>query len=236
VFFCSHVVARLFMGFGLLLLTIMTTSPALSLLLAILASVIIRMLDGNWLTSMRLLYLLRWFVIPILLLHMFFTPGQLLFPDWPVGVSREGLMQGIRLSLHLTSMYAMAIMIFRLLGHAEWLRVLMRLPWFGERMMVQALMMMSMKQHMSRLLFYLRQQFRLRYDWKKSPLLLMSAFRQALADASTHAQMIWLRWPQQPSMLISVHVENSMSVFHHYLFSALWAVVGCISLLLPWLT
>jgi len=235
-FFGSQSGSRLIMGFGLLLLTITTTSLWLSLLLAVLAAVIIRLLDGNWRTSLRLLYLLRWFVIPILLLHMFFTPGQLLFPGWPIGVSREGLMQGVRLSLHLSSMYAMAMMMFRLLSHAEWLRLLMRLPWFGERMMVQALMMMSMKQHMAQLLLYLRQQFRLRYDWKKAPLLLMTAFRQALADASTHAQMLWLRWPQQPSMLLSTGIENRISTLHNYLFSTLWATVGCISLLLPWLT
>jgi len=89
---------------------------------------------------------------------------------------------------------------------------------------------------MAQLLLYLRQQFRLRYDWKKAPLLLMAAFRQALADASTHAQMLWLRWPQQPSMLLSTGIESRISTFHNYLFSTLWAVVGCISLLLPWLT
>ncbi len=236
IFFGSQAVARLIMGFGLLLLTIMTTSLWLSLLLTVLATVMIRMLDGNWRTSVRLLYLLRWLVIPILLLHILFTPGQLLFPGWPIGVSREGLMQGIRLSLHLSSMYAMAIMMFRLLGHAEWLRLLMQLPWFGERMMVQALMMLSMKQHMGQLLLYLRQQFRLRYDWKKAPLLLMAAFRQALADASTHAQMLWLRWPQQPSMLISTADKKHLPVLPNYLFSTLWAALGCISLLLPWLT
>jgi len=225
------------MGFGLLFLTITTTSLWFAVLLAVLAAVIIRLLDGNWHTSLRLLRLLRWFVIPILLLHMLFTPGQLLFPGWPIGVSREGLMQGMRLSIHLTSMYAMAMMMFRLLSHSEWLRLLMQLPWFGERIMVQALMMMFMKQHMNMLLLYLRQQFRLRHDWKNTHLLLMTAFRQALADACTHAHMLWLRWPQQPSMLmISISNANRISTFHSGLFSALWTAVGCTGLLLPWLT
>lgn len=235
-FFGSHAIARLIMGFGLLFLTITTTSLWLAMLLAVLAAAIIRLLDGNWRTSRRLLRLLRWFVIPILLLHIIFTPGQLLFPGWPIAVSKEGLMQGIRLSIHLASMYVMAMMMFRLLSHAEWLRLLMQLPWFGERMMIQALMMMSMKQQIGRLLLYLRQQLRLRYDWKKIPLLLMTAFRQALADACTHAHMLWLRWPQQPSMLISVSNENRTSTFHNCLFSTLWATIGCTSLLLPWLT
>jgi len=236
VVFGSHAASRLMMGFGLLFLAIMTTSIWSGLLLVMLAVVIIRLLDGNWSTSLRLLRLLRWFVIPILLLHMLFTPGQLLLPGWPIGVSREGLRQGLWLSIHLSSIYTMAMLMFRLLVHAEWLRLLMLLPRFGERMMVQMFMMMSMKQYMGMLLSYLRQQFRLRDDWKKMPLVLMAAFRQALADASTHAQMLWLRWPQQPSMFIPVSAENSMSVFHKRLFSCLWAVFGCISLLLAWLT
>jgi len=233
--FGSHVASRLIMGFGLLFLAITTTSILSGLLLAMLAVVIIRLLDGNWLTSLRLLRLLRWFVIPILLLHILFTPGQFLLPGWPITVSREGLMQGMRLSIHLTSIYTIAILMFRLLAHAEWLRLLMLLPRFGERIMVQALMMMSMKQYIGKLLSHLRQQFRLRTDWKNTPLVLMTAFRQALADASTHAQMLWLRWPQQPPMFTLVSAENSISTFHKRLFSGLWTTCGCISLLLPWL-
>ncbi|MDQ6996057.1 MAG: hypothetical protein Q9M82_01170 [Mariprofundus sp.] len=234
-FFGSHAASRLFMGFGLLFLAIMTTSIGPGLLLAILASVIIRLLDGNWRTSLRLLYLLRWFVIPIVLLHMLFTPGQLLLPGWPIAVSREGLMQGIRLSIHLSSIYVMAMMMFRLLTHAEWLHLLMLLPRIGERVMVQSFMMMSMKQHMGKLLSYLRQQFQLRHDWKKSPLLLMAAFRQALTDASIHAQMLWLRWPKTPSMLAPSVDKNNISTFHKCLFSGLWTLCGGISLLTPWL-
>jgi len=233
-FFCSHAVSRLLLGVGLLSLAITATSIFAAVLLAILALVLIRALDGDWRTGLRLLRLLRWFVIPILLLHMLFTPGQLLLPGWPIGVSREGVVQGAWLSVHLTSIYAMAILMFRLLAHAEWLCLLMRLPRFGEQMMLQALMMMSMKQHMGALLSYLQQQFRLRYDWKKLPLVLMAAFGRALADASTHAQMLWLRWPQQACLPVTA--ENCLSILQRRLFSTLWAVCGSASLVLPWLT
>jgi len=236
IFFGSHVASRLIMGFGLLFLAVSATSLWIALLLAVLAAVIVRLLDGNWHTSLRLLRLLRWFIIPILLLHMLFTPGQLLLPGLPIGVSREGLMRGLWLSVHLASIYAMAILMFRLLGHTEWLRLLMRLPHCGERLMVQAFMMISMQQQMGKLLSNLRQQFRLRYDWKKIPLLLMTAFRHALADASIHAQILWLRWPQHPSMLAFVSAENRISTANKLLFSTFWATCGGISLLLPWLT
>jgi len=235
-FFCSHAISRLLLGIGLLFLAITASSMLAAVLLAVFALVLIRVLDGSWRTCFRLLRLLRWFVIPILLLHMLFTPGQLLLPGWPIGVSREGLMQGAWLSVHLITIYAMAILMFRLLAHAEWLRLLMRIPRVGEQMMLQALMMMSMKQHMGKLLSYVHQQFRLRYDWKKFPLMLMAAFGRALADASTHAHMLWLRWPQQSCMLAPLTSEHCAPVLHRRLFSALWAVCGSASLVLPWLT
>jgi len=235
-FFCSHVISRLLLGSGFLFLAITTASIHSGLLVAILALALIRALDGNWRTGFRLLRLLRWFVIPILLLHMLFTPGQLLLPGWPIGVSREGLMQGLWLSIHLTGIYAMAILMFRLLDHAEWLRLLMLLPRFGEPMMVKALMMMSMKQHMARLLSDLRQQFRLRFDWKKLPLVLMAAFSHALTDASTHAQILWLRWPQQSYLPVTLVDGSRATMSHRYLFSTLWATCGAAILVLAWLT
>ena len=197
----------------------------------------IRLLDGSWATSLRVLGLLRWFVIPILLLHILFTPGQLLLPGFPVAVSREGLLQGIWLSIHLISIYALAILMFRLLSREEWLRFILLLPGIGERLMVQVLMMISMKNHLTELLSYIRQQYCLRHDWKKTPLLLMSAFKQALIDASAYAQMLWLRWPQQPFMVIPVTGQGtSYNPVHRYLFSTLWVSCACIVFLLLWLS
>lgn len=102
--------------------------------------------------------------------------------------------------------------------------------------MVQVLMMVSMKNHMAELLSYLRQQYGLRHDWKKIPLLLMSAFKQALIDASAYAQMLWLRWPQQLSTLVSATSQTIVyTPAQRYFFSALWASCACMVFLLLWL-
>jgi len=69
-FFCSYMLSRLVLGAGLLLFTITTDSFITAAALSVLAAMIMRMLDGSWITTLRLLRLLRWFVIPILLLHM----------------------------------------------------------------------------------------------------------------------------------------------------------------------
>jgi len=235
IFFCSHIVSRLILGSGLLLFAISNISFGVAMVLMAAAAMIMRSLDGNWMTTLRLLRLLRWFVIPILLLHVLFTPGQLLWPGLPVSVSREGLMLGLWLSVRLATIYAMAMLMFRLLRQSEWLGLLIRAPKFGEQLMVRALVLMSMKKHMTERLLHLRQQFNLRHDWKKMPLLLMTVFRQTLTDASSYAQMLWLRWPQQVSMLIPVSSAYKAPTKQRYFFSVLWAACGCTGLVTPWL-
>jgi len=58
--------------------------------------------------------LLRWLLLPILLLHPLFTPGELLITGWPF--TREGLIQGGWLTLHLTSLYLAAMLMSRLIS------------------------------------------------------------------------------------------------------------------------
>jgi len=228
-------VSRLMLGAGLLLLAITSHSFAVASLLVALAGIIIRILDDNWITTLRLLRLLRWFVIPILLLHLLFTPGQLLMPGWPIPVSREGLIQGLWLSLHLAAIYSVAMLMFRLLRQYEWLALLILLPTCGERLLIQALMLISMKKQMTELLLHLQQRYRLRHDWKKLPLLFMAAFSRSLADAKAHAQALWLRWPQHPSSIFAtIGEKNSAPVLYRWLLSTLWAVCGGAGLLFPW--
>ncbi len=223
------------MGAGLLLFAITTTSFVAAAVLSVSAAVIMRILDGSWITTLRLLRLLRWFVLPILLLHLLFTPGQLLMPGWPLPVSREGLMQGLWLSLHLITIYAVAILMFRLLKQHEWLGLLMRLPRGGELLLIRALMLISMKKQITELLLHLRQQYRLRRNWKQLPLLFMALFKRALTDAGMHAQALWLRWPQQPSIALSMADGPCCITPSAMLLSLLWAVCGGVGLLSPWL-
>jgi len=58
--------------------------------------------------------LLRWLLLPILLLHPLFTPGELLIAGWPF--THEGLIQGCWLTLHLTNLYLAAMLMSRLLS------------------------------------------------------------------------------------------------------------------------
>ncbi|MDQ6979633.1 MAG: hypothetical protein Q9M09_05550 [Mariprofundaceae bacterium] len=70
--------------------------------------------DGSTLFLLQAWRLLRWLLLPILLLHPLFTPGELLITGWPF--TREGWVQGSWLTLHLTSLYLAAMLLNRLLS------------------------------------------------------------------------------------------------------------------------
>ncbi|MDQ6997329.1 MAG: hypothetical protein Q9M17_01275 [Mariprofundus sp.] len=224
--------SRLLLGSGLLFMAIFTQSMGISLVLLILSVVIIRMLDGHTLTIIRLLRLLRWFVVPIIVLHALFTPGQLLWPDFFIAISREGLLHGGILSLHLGTMFFIAMLMFRLLKRFEWIRYMLAIPYIGKRLAMYVWMLSCMKMGNMALLGDLRLQFKLRKDIKKMPLLLMAAFRQSLADATEHASALWLRWPDQ--MLCHTHPSNQQRTAV-LPASLLLAGIGLLAFLCPWI-
>jgi len=238
----SYPAARLLLGSGLLFLSIISQSMLLYAVLMLLSIAMMRVLDGQWLTIVRLLRLLRWFVIPVLLLHTLLSPGQLLMPGGWLPISQEGLVRGLYLSLHLSVIFFTAMLMFRLLQRAEWLRYVLLLPWVGKKLAVYVWMMASMHLNITALLYDLRMQFRLRRDWQRAPLLLMAAFKQALVEASEHASLLWLRWPEQMPLQVQQSVsqqslaqQSEPLLFQYRLISVLSAGLGCAAFALPWL-
>ncbi len=77
--------------------------------------------DGGLTVLSQAWHLLRWLLLPIVLLHAFFTPGALLIADLPL--TQEGVQKGGWLALHLSSLYLAAMLFSRLLS----LHLLMRL-------------------------------------------------------------------------------------------------------------
>lgn len=223
------------MGSGLLCMAIFVKSIAILLLLLLLSVALICILDGHTVTTIRLIRLLRWFVVPIILLHALFTPGQLLWPDFFITISREGLIQGLKLTLHLSAIFFVAMLMFHLLKRAEWLRYLLALPYIGERMAIYVWMMSSMKMNNSVLLGDLRLQFSLRKDMKRIPLLLLAAFRQSLNDASEQACVLWLRWPAQKRWLGPVSMQQRTPSLHYDAASLLMAGIGVAAFLWIWM-
>jgi len=231
----SNVAARLCLGSGLLFLSVMTQSILFCFILSMFCMTMIRFLDVGWLTVLRLLKLMQWFVLPILLLHALLSPGQLLMPDTWLPVTKEGLRQGVMLSLHLSAVFFAAMLMFRLLKRVEWLRLIVSIPKIGQRLLVYVWLMHSMQMSVRSILADLRWQFRLRKDLKCFPIVLMSAFQQTLAEASGHAAVLWLRWPEQGGVQQMMHQTTQRSALRDYMVSGLLVGVGVLAFLSPWL-
>ena len=235
--YACHISTRLLFGSGLLFLATTTSSAWLAVLMSGLAAVMLRLLSADWQLCWRVLRLLRWFMVPILVLHALFTPGRLLLPGMVPLLSMEGLMQGLWLSVHLMSIYATALLMFRLLSRREWLTLLAQWPWGGEVLAMRLWMVLAMQGHIFALLAGLREQFHLRHDWRKSAQLLINAFRQSLQTATDQAGLLWLRWPQHGQALHIAYDGNTapVSTVQRATYSVFLLAGGCVALLVPWL-
>ncbi|MDX8405712.1 MAG: hypothetical protein R8K50_06115 [Mariprofundus sp.] len=226
--FRSHPFARFLFASGLTGLAISSQSVLLSLLITLLAAVLIRFIDGTWLTLMRMARLLSWFIIPILLLHALFSPGQLLLPSTGLAVTVEGLLQGVQLSSRLLAMFVSAMLMFRMLSYTEWLTAIVAVPILGGKLLPFVWMIHPMQQQVRQRLGLMQQQYRLRREWRMLPQILLGACYQSLIVSSQVARSVWLRWPQQ------VVTHRSLSEQYDYPLSLLLAIIGIACLLLAW--
>jgi len=228
--FHTHSLSRFLFGIGFLVLASACSDSERSLLLSVLSIVMIRYIDGNWLTIHRLAGLLIWFFVPILLLHAFFSPGQLLFPGGWLSVTVEGLQRGIQLCSHLMAVFLAAMLMFRLLKYGEWLAAVAGLPYVGRRLLPLLWMIVPMRTIVLCRLRDIKQQYQLRNDWRLLPQLLLSACSQVLLMSAQVASALWLRWPAEPVIARQSYMlkNNSMAL------DALLMVAGTAALLLVW--
>jgi len=83
-------------------------------------------------TAVRLCWrnwqLLRWILIPTLLLHAIFTPGALIFPQFFIPISQEGLQLGGSLALHWAAIFTLAMLLGRLFPVEQWIQGVSQFP------------------------------------------------------------------------------------------------------------
>ncbi|MDQ6973480.1 MAG: hypothetical protein Q9M10_01240 [Mariprofundaceae bacterium] len=73
--------------------------------------------------------ILRWILIPTLVLHAIFTPGALMFPQFFIPISKEGLQLGGSLALHWAAMFTLAMLLGRLFPMGRWIQAVARYPY-----------------------------------------------------------------------------------------------------------
>ncbi len=223
--------ARFLAGSGLIGMAIGSRSILLSLFLAALAALLIRFIESNWLTMLRLSKLLVWFIVPILILHALFSPGQLLLPGTGIPVTEEGLHLGLLLSARLAAMFTAAMLMFRMLSQAEWMHVIVAVPMIGKRMLPFVWMIRPMQQQVGFRLRLIQRQYGLRRHWRMLPQVLLSACAQALATATPVSRTLWLRWPAQ----VELHSAYRYTGMPARLSSLLLGIIGLTCMMLAWI-
>ncbi len=223
--------ARFLAGSGLIGMAIGSRSIFLGLFLAVLASLLIRFIESNWLTILRLSKLLVWFIVPILILHALFSPGQLLLPGTGIPVTEEGLHLGLVLSARLAAMFTAAMLMFRMLSQAEWLRVIVAVPLIGKRLLPFVWMIRPMQRQVGFRLRLIQRQYGLRRHWRMLPQVLLSACAQALATATPVSRTLWLRWPAQVELYATYRYRGMPA----RISSLLLGIIGLTCMMLAWI-
>jgi len=231
----SHPASRFLAGCSLLFAAIICRSLSLSVFSLTLSIYLIHLLEDGWLTVIRLIKLLRWFVIPILLLHALLSPGQLILPEWPLSVTWEGVHEGVWLSVRLSTIFAAALVLSRLLRRSEWMHGVMLLPFAGKQIIVYQMMMSAMKINITEQLHHLRQQWNLRPDWRKVTVFLLSSFRMALSAGHEQARVLWLRWPAAGNGMHLELAADEQNMSHRWMLSLAWVCAGLTGIAVAWL-
>lgn len=100
----------------------------------ILCLLLLRILNQSWTSVFRAIRLLLWFILPIYVLHLFLTPGELIWPESSFPFTWEGINAAMWLSTRLVLLFFSAMLLSRMLTLAEWQMQLCHLPIVGRRL------------------------------------------------------------------------------------------------------
>ncbi|ATX82171.1 hypothetical protein Ga0123462_1307 [Mariprofundus ferrinatatus] len=228
-YYAIHPLSRFLVGLAMLSLAIAAHAVTYGLLFMLLSALMIRFIEGGWTRVIRISGLLRWFVIPIIVLHSCFSPGQFLFPDIPLlPLTYEGLLQGVRLSLHLSAIYLGAALLFLCLRQSEWFKGLLLLPFISRELLIYLMIMAPLKRSVGAVLLSVKHQWQMRKSWRSAPQLLVSAFRSTLMVAADQSRLLWLRWPGSPVYIEDQTMKAGGSLVGANLLTAAFGVAGLV--------
>jgi len=136
-----HTASRLFVGATFLMTAVLNNLFTVALIqLLLFMLILLRYQDGSR-RAIRALLLLRWLVVPIILLHALFTPGALIISGmaWPISV--EGIESGLWFSFHLVVVFFAAMLFSILLTQKEWIDTSLKVPLIGHRVLPYAMLL-----------------------------------------------------------------------------------------------
>lgn len=190
----SYPAARLFVGIACLGAGLGSASMAHALVLLGSVLVLLLAMGTPVVVVMRALKVLAFLILPILVLHMWLTPGRILVSLGRFGdISAEGLERGGWLSLHLALMYFSAMLFSRLISLQEWMALTSACG--GRRLQPYLLLLSPLARQVRWRTQGLARQWRKRGTWRELAPTLAAVLRQCMSVSRMQADALWLRWP-----------------------------------------
>ncbi|MDX8403725.1 MAG: hypothetical protein R8K54_04880 [Mariprofundaceae bacterium] len=209
-----HIGSRLFAGISFLMTAALNNTVTVALIQLTLFILILINLEQGYFTLQKSAKLLRWLIIPIVLLHALFTPGELIITGMAIPVSIEGLKSGLWFAFHLTVIFFSAIVFSRLLTNREWIRSVLKLPFIGVKVLPYALLL---ERGWSRIKTMLQDEYAAWKEHEKGmrsfALHLASLPVKALKQSSVHADELWNNWDHDVSDILAEDSIGKVSVF-----------------------
>lgn len=158
-------------------------------------TLLLLLLLGTPVTALgRALKVLAFLVLPILILHMWLTPGRVVLSLGRLGdISAEGLARGGWLSLHLVLMYFSAMLFSRLVSLPEWMVLTAKCG--GRGLQPYLMLLLPLVRQVRWRTQLLARQWRRRGTWRELALTLSAVMDQCMAVSRQQADALWLRWP-----------------------------------------
>ncbi|RMG91043.1 MAG: hypothetical protein D6703_06015 [Zetaproteobacteria bacterium] len=192
-----HKTGRLIVATQILVLIMYPLSIWGMLLVIMLSGVLIALIERHVRTLMRAVKVLRWLVLPIIAVHGLATPGEILLGGAHVHLTREGLLQGCYLALHLVQFYFAGLCVGRFWPASQWLHAIARLPGVGSRVYPYLVLLFPLRASILQVLRGLQESRCGRKGWQVWPYLLESGISRSLWLGRRHAEALWLRWGRQ---------------------------------------
>ncbi|OIO68520.1 MAG: hypothetical protein COW19_01270 [Zetaproteobacteria bacterium CG12_big_fil_rev_8_21_14_0_65_55_1124] len=154
---------------------------------------------ASWQPLLRAARLLLWLLLPILLLHLLFTPGQLLWPGSGIPLTREGLYEGCWLALRLCTLFYAGMLLSRSLRREEWAFYSLSLPYIGSRLLPYVKLASPMRALVSSCMAEARQQMHASGGVRNLPKMLQALTTLIVRvwhGTASEAESVWHNWDE----------------------------------------
>jgi len=188
-----HPLGRLFFGLGCFTAALVAHDMIVAIAGIMLCIILLRMINQSWRPVFRALRLLLWLILPVCLLHLFLTPGALIWPGSILPFTWEGAGRAMWLSTRLLFLFFSAMVLSRSLSLEEWQVQISHIPVVGHRLYPYLQLFQPMQDKASGLV---------RKHWREGrsrgmtwiPKMMVHLLEDILYASHEQATVVWEEW------------------------------------------